>query len=306
MTNDTPKERDIILVVDDSPETLSLLTDALERSGAMVLVATDGQSTLELVERITPDIVLLDAVMPEMDGFEVCRRLKAIAAVAHVPVIFMTGLTETEHIVQGLEAGGVDYVTKPIVPDEILARIRVHLANARAAQAARTALDTAGRFILAVNRSGEIKWSTPQAVRLLQAAEPSGSGHVLPGAVREWLAANADGAAGAQAPDLEAPDGTELALTFLGKTGDDEYLFRLTRDNAADAIGLLRTHYGVTGREAEVLLWIGRGKSNRDIAEILGLSPRTVNKHLEQIYAKLGVENRASAAVLAIRVIDAR
>ncbi len=144
MTTEPPRERDIILVVDDSPETLSLLTDALDRSGAMVLVATDGPSALELVERITPDIVLLDAVMPQMDGFEVCRRLKTITAVAHVPVIFMTGLTETEHIVKGLEAGGVDYVTKPITPDEILARIRVHLANARAAQAARTALDTAG------------------------------------------------------------------------------------------------------------------------------------------------------------------
>ncbi len=301
-----PKERDIVLVVDDSPETLSLLTDALDRSGATVLVATDGPSALALVQRITPDIILLDAMMPEMDGFEVCRRLKMITSVSHVPVIFMTGLTETEHIVQGLDAGGVDYVTKPIVPDEILARIRVHLANARAAQAARTALDTAGRFLLAVNRAGEVKWGTPQAVRLLQATDAGGERHALPDTIRAWLKANSDGAEGLQAPDLRTPDGTQLALTFLGKTGEDEFLFRLTRDNGTDPVGLLRAHYGVTGREAEVLLWIGRGKSNRDIAEILGLSPRTVNKHLEQIFAKLGVENRASAAILAIRVIDAR
>jgi len=306
MTSETETERDIILVVDDSPETLSLLTDALEHSGAMVLVATDGASTLELVGRITPDIVLLDAVMPEMDGFEVCRRLKAMPALSHVPVIFMTGLTETEHIVKGLDAGGVDYVTKPIAPDEILARIRVHLANARTAQAARSALDTAGRFLLAVSRTGDIRWSTPQAIRLLQTAEGVDMQHALSQAVRDWLSTHADGAAGAQAPDITMPDGTDLALTFLGRGGEDEYLFRLTRDNTADAIDLLRSHYNVTGREAEVLLWIGRGKSNRDIADILGLSPRTVNKHLEQIYSKLGVENRASAAVLAIRVIDAR
>ncbi|MEJ8573957.1 response regulator transcription factor [Microbaculum marinum] len=304
MTTDPSRERDIVLVVDDSPDTLSLLTDALERSGATVLVAIDGQSTLSLVQRITPDIILLDAVMPEMDGFEVCRRLKTIASVSHVPVIFMTGLTETEHIVQGLEAGGVDYVTKPIVPDEILARIRVHLANARAAQAARTALDTAGRYLLAVSRAGDIRWSTPQAVRLLQSIDPEGGGHVLPEPVRTWLAANADAADGRQAPGLVAEDGTQLLLTFLGRTGDDEYLFRLTGDAGPDAAGLLRAHYGLTVREAEVLLWIGRGKSNRDIGEILGLSPRTVNKHLEQIYTKLGVENRASAAVLAIRVVD--
>lgn len=125
------KRRDIVLVVDDSPETLSLLTDALEDAGVTVLVAVEGANALTLVEQITPDVILLDAIMPGMDGFETCRRLKALKALAHVPVIFMTGLSETEHIVKGLDAGGVDYVTKPVVPNEIIARMRVHLANAR-------------------------------------------------------------------------------------------------------------------------------------------------------------------------------
>jgi DNA-binding response OmpR family regulator len=164
------KGRDIVLVVDDSPETLNFLTDALEHSGATVLVAKEGARALALVERITPDIVLMDAVMPGMDGFETTRRLKANAALAHVPVIFMTGLSETEHILEGLEAGGVDYVTKPIVLDVLLARIRVHLANARTAQSARMALDTAGRYLLAANQEGEILWCTPQAVKLLEAS----------------------------------------------------------------------------------------------------------------------------------------
>ena len=84
----------------------------------------------------------------------------------HVPVIFMTGLTETEHVVRGLDAGGVDYVTKPIIIDELLARIRVHLANARSAQSARAALDASGRHLMAVRRSGQVNWSTPQASRL--------------------------------------------------------------------------------------------------------------------------------------------
>src|SRR5580704_5875092 len=135
------KRSDVVLVIDDSPETLRLLTDALDGAGLTVMVALDGLAAIRIVEQITPDIVLLDAVMPGIDGFETCRRLKANPALANVPVIFMTGLSETEHIVRGLEAGGVDYVTKPIAIDEMLARIRVHLANARLTQSARAALD---------------------------------------------------------------------------------------------------------------------------------------------------------------------
>src|ERR1700751_3064475 len=162
-----PKKRDIALVVDDSPETLRLLTDALDGAGMTVMVALDGASAMRIVDQITPDIVLLDAVMPGIDGFETCKRLKRDAGLANVPVIFMTGLAETEHIVRGLEAGGVDYVTKPIVIEEMLARIRVHLANARLTQSARAALDVSGRYLLAVSRQGKIMWATPQAQKLL-------------------------------------------------------------------------------------------------------------------------------------------
>ena len=101
-------------------------------------------------------------MMPGMDGFETCRRLKAGPA-AHVPVIFMTALSETEHVVAGLEAGGVDYVTKPIRLDELLARIRVHLGNARAAQSARAALDTSGASLLALDRAGRVAVVDPAA-----------------------------------------------------------------------------------------------------------------------------------------------
>jgi DNA-binding response OmpR family regulator/DNA-binding CsgD family transcriptional regulator len=288
------KARDIVLVVDDSPETLSFLTDALEHSGATVLVATEGARALALVERITPDVILMDAVMPGMDGFETCRRLKANAALSHVPVIFLTGLSEAEHIVEGLEAGGVDYVTKPIVLDVLLARIRVHLANARTAQSARLALDTAGRYLLAANGGGEILWCTPQAVKLLEAALPSKEGTImLPESVKVWLKISAGPRGGIPAPaPFVTADGKQLQLSYLGNTGEDEFLFRLTSEDSGGKEALLRRQFAVTAREAEVLFWIARGKSNRDIGEILGLSPRTVNKHLEQIYQKLGVENR--------------
>ncbi|MCX5571692.1 MULTISPECIES: response regulator transcription factor [Kaistia] len=305
---ETAHARDIVLVVDDSPETLSFLTEALERSGATVLVATSGARALALVERITPDIVLMDAVMPGMDGFEACRRLKANTALAHVPVIFMTGLSETEHILEGLEAGGVDYVTKPIVLDVLLARIRVHLANARTAQSARMALDTAGRYLLAANRDGEIRWCTPQAVKLLEATLPGRDGAIhLPESVKLWLRISAGQRGGGASPGpITVEGGRQLQLAFVGKTGEDEFLFRLSSDDDSGQEALLRKQFTVTQREAEVLLWIARGKSNRDIAEILGLSPRTVNKHLEQVYQKLGVENRASAAITALAALGER
>jgi DNA-binding NarL/FixJ family response regulator len=297
--------RDIVLLVDDTPDTLAMLTDALEHSGFTVLIATGGAAALSICTRITPDLILLDAVMPGLDGFETCRRLKQMSAVSHVPVIFMTALSETEHIVQGFGAGGVDYVTKPVVLDEIFARIRTHLTNARAAQSARLALDTAGSFLLAVDRTGALLWSTPQASRLLQQAYPLPNGAVAlpPEVATEILAAATGGASPLVAlPVSTAPGAGSLQLGFLGTVGSGEYLFRLTRQDERQNEEALRRRYGLTAREAEVLLWIARGKSNRDIADILMLSPRTVNKHLEGIYTKLGVENRASAAVLANRV----
>jgi DNA-binding response OmpR family regulator len=150
--------RDTVLVVDDTPEALGLLTDMLDGAGYTVLIATDGESALRLVDQITPDLVLMDALMPGLDGFETCRRLKHKVELAHLPVIFMTGLAETEHVVHGLAAGGVDYVTKPIVLEELLARMRVHLNNARVALGPNVALDASGRFLLATDLEGRVKW----------------------------------------------------------------------------------------------------------------------------------------------------
>ncbi|MFK3779937.1 response regulator [Agrobacterium sp. NPDC089420] len=297
--------RDIVLLVDDSPEALGFLTDALEQSGFSALIATSGQAALNIAERITPDIILLDAVMPAMDGFETCRRLKANAAVAQVPVIFMTGLTETEHVVRALESGGVDYLTKPINIDELRARIRVHLSNARSAQSARVALDAAGRHLLAVRASGAIHWSTPQATRLVNAATGRDDGmETVVSHIGRWLGERAAAETGRDAPLTITEAGRPaLQLSFLGAMGPDEFLFRLTAASEKSGDHLLREHFSLTARESEVLLWIAKGKSNRDIGDILGLSARTVNKHLEQIYVKLGVENRASAAVRAAHIL---
>jgi DNA-binding response OmpR family regulator len=297
---------EIVLVVDDSPDTLRMLTDALEEAGMTVLVALEGAQALAIVTKITPDVILMDAVMPSMDGFEACRALKHNKTLAHVPVIFMTGLSETQDIVKGLEAGGVDYVTKPIVPDELLARIRVHLANARLANSARAALDASGRYLLATNAAGGVRWCTPQTAKLLGLAfvDFHGEGYMLPSDVQEWLQRRARReSASDQVALSSSTSAIKLQLAYVGQIGSDEILLRLLEGEFENDNLVLKRKLQLTQRESEVLMWIARGKSNRDIAEILDLSPRTVNKHLEQIYAKLGVENRASAAALAVRML---
>lgn len=296
------KKRDVALVVDDSPETLRLLTDALDGAGMTVMVALDGAGAMRIVDQITPDIVLLDAMMPGMDGFETCRRLKRNAGLDHVPIIFMTGLAETEHIVRGLEAGGVDYVTKPIAVEEMLARIRVHLANARLTQSARAALDVSGRYLLAVNSAGKIMWATPQAQKLLSDTLAAHTDDVvLPEPIPQWLEQARQGKAGSKAAITAALPGNEqLRLQYMGKLGANEFLLRLAKDFTSETPAEFSSELGLTAREGEVLSWLSKGKTNRDIAQILGLSPRTVDKHLEQIYSKLGVENRTAAAAIAV------
>jgi len=294
-----------VMVVDDSPETLSLLTDALEAAAITVLVAIGGSEALAMAERVTPDAILMDAVMPGMDGFETTRRLKR-TALSHVPVIFMTGLTETEHIIEAFGAGGVDYVTKPIVPDELLARLRVHLANARMAHGAQTALDASGRYLLAADTAGRLSWTTPQAAKLLASAFAGFVSETwrLPPDVQNWLRHRSGASPGA--PDVFdiASASRTLRLFYMGQIGPGEFLLRLTESAGRQEETVLRDKLALTQREAEVLLWTARGKSNRDIGEILTLSPRTVNKHLEQIFAKLGVENRTAASAIAMQTLS--
>ncbi len=217
----TPDHRQgTVLVVDDAPDTLRMLCDALDAEGYTVLVARDGEQALARLAVVTPDAILMDGLMPGLSGFETCQRIKAHAAWSVIPVIFMTGLSETADIVAGFEAGGVDYVVKPVRIEEVLARLSTHVRNARAAREAQAL----------VLRSGDVPTDAASASRLEEAA--------------------------------------------------------------------------LTPRETEVLAWLAKGKTNRDIADILGMSHRTVNKHLEHIFEKLGVETRAAAAALATRGIS--
>lgn len=196
-----------VLVVDDSPSSIGPIFQSLEDAGFNVLVATDGHSALERLELVSVDAILLDAMMPGLSGFETCVKIKEDVTHTHLPIIFMTGLADTEHILNAFQSGSVDYVVKPVNADEVVVRLQTHIRNARLAKLARDAIDTS---------------------RIEQAA--------------------------------------------------------------------------LTARETEVLSWLAKGKTNRDIAEILEMSPRTVSKHLEHIFEKLGVETRSAAAAIGVRL----
>jgi len=298
------QQRNVVLVIDDSIESIHMLNDVLEEAHFTVLVALEGSQALTITKNIKPDIILLDAIMPNMDGFETCKQLKLNPQLIDVPIIFMTGLSDTEHVVMGLNAGGVDYVAKPINGDELIARMRVHLTNARMTQSARMALDTAGQYLFTVDLHGQLLWATPQVHQLFdgaQSEEPAEKLSVrLPSLLQGWLKHKPQTGHSLKIPELLQP----LTIEMLNFIDNREYLLRLSNPHQpADDTLALKEQFGVTGREADVLLWIANGKTNREIGLILEMSPRTVNKHLEQIFKKLGVENRTSAAAAAIKCV---
>src|SRR6202012_1998442 len=116
MPPDGPK-KPVILAVDDAPDTLGMLSAVLEKAGMTTLVAADGAGALALIRRLMPALILMDAVMPRMDGFETAKAIKEDKNFVHIPIILMTGLSDTENVIKGFDAGGVDYITKPIIPE---------------------------------------------------------------------------------------------------------------------------------------------------------------------------------------------
>jgi DNA-binding response OmpR family regulator/DNA-binding CsgD family transcriptional regulator len=289
---------EVVLIVDDVPDNLAVLHDALDESGYTVLVATGGEAALQRAAQAVPDIVLLDAMMPGMDGFEVARRLKASPKTAHIPIIFMTGLTETEHLVAALEAGGVDYVTKPIKPKEVLARMGVHMQGARQARQARNALDAFGYASITVRASdGKLMWQTALARELLMAYYGTRAPET-PQPVIDWLRRHLkDAEQQIEPPRLAAELGARrLTFRLHQQTGDDDWLIVMREVSDAAVIQAMSLSFKLTAREAEVLYWVAHGKTNRDIGDILGTRPRTITKHLEHVFEKLGVETRTAAA----------
>ena len=286
-----------VLVVDDTPASLGVVCDALRREGGRVLLADSGDAARAILARERPALVLLDVVMPGEDGFAVCASLKAHPAWREIPVVFLTAIDAPEQKVRALSAGAVDYVTKPVHVPELVARVRVQLellATRRALEAKNAELESEiairldaeaqlasslDRAVVVLARDGTLLFATRLAHDLMAkfAATPIALTHT----------ARFAGAGGA----LQVRRFTEPGR-------DDLVMLALEEEHAPPGPAALLA-LGLTPRQAEVVYWVAQGKTNPEIGIILGASPRTIDKHMERIFERLSVENRASLTLVA-------
>lgn len=279
-----------LLVVDDTPANIGVLLEALGNSGYQVLVAENGRSALAQLEHAEPDLILLDVVMPGLDGFDTCARIKSAQRWRDIPVLFMTSLDEPEQKVRAFAAGAVDYIVKPFYEREVIARVQAHLEIRRLRRSLEEELTlrldaenqlaaSLDRALLVQDRSGNLIFTTRLAETLLHRHCADYARGRLPSSLLE----------------RDSP----LRLRRFSESGrDDVTLFVLEEKSPSPNAGSLM-RLGLTTREAEVLFWVAQGKSNPDIATILGAGVRTIHKHVENIFRKLGCETRAAAAITA-------
>jgi DNA-binding NarL/FixJ family response regulator len=212
-----------ILVIEDQAPMRRNIALLLEMEGFKVVVSPNGTAGVDVAKKERPDLILCDVMMPEMDGYGVVQALRAEPDLATVPFIFLTARGDKSDIRIGMNFGADDYLTKPVIREDLLAAVHARLARAQA-----------------------------QDDRVERASSEAAGFH----------------------PDFSSHEPLQHAL-------------------------------GLTGREAEVLLWVAQGKSNADIATILGMSEKTVKQHLGSVFQKLGVENRNAASFRAMEILSA-
>lgn len=309
MMRESSNTNSIVMIVDDTPGNLALLSDTLSDSGYRVLVATDGLSALEQIEYLKPDIILLDVIMPGIDGFETCSRLKSDPKTAAIPVLFMTALSELDQLLRGFGEGAVDYLVKPIRPPEVLARVEAQLKQARNIQRAENALNDSPYSAMAVTAAGRITWLPAAGSRWLcdflqLPALPKDikPGSLLPAPIQAWVKTQVGVSENGESSVFESRrSGTYFSIRLTPCLNTDEYLLLMEKRTGQWNLDSVKNSLGLTFREAEILMWISRGKTNKEVGLILSSSPRTINKHLEHIFEKLGVVTRAAAVSIAMQ-----
>lgn len=308
----------IVLVVDDVPENLGLLLETFSQSGFCVLVAESGEGAMVQLQHATPDVILLDYRLPGIDGLEVCQRIRSQPSLQDIPIVFLTAVDDLDAKVRVFEAGAVDYVTKPIQPREVLARVRTHLRIATLQrelaeevlmrrEAEEQLRDSLDRALVVASFDGRIQFATRLAQTLLAKHFPNLPRQKLPEPVqgillglrqREATLSHSTTDSSPRSPNpCELPGGLQFRLLASPNPGDSCVLEFLTHEPAKPS---LLIPLGLTPREAEVLFWLSEGKTNAEIGMILDSSRRTVEKHVEHILEKLRVENRGAATRLAI------
>jgi DNA-binding response OmpR family regulator/DNA-binding CsgD family transcriptional regulator len=287
-----------ILIVDDVPANIGVLADVLHGAGHKVVVAESGESALELLGFLKPDLVLLDVQMPGVDGITLCQRLKGDEATRDTPVLFITALGDVGDKVKGFGAGAVDYIAKPFHAEEVLARVNAHLrlrelqlaleqrndeldreVQARLA-AERELAQTLDQAVVVARPDGSVAFCSDTAAALLRRFFP----HFDPSRVPEPLTNGSP-----PPPGLRVRRGGN-ALIVLAEEPPPATPARLAP-------------LGLTPRETETLFWVAQGKTNAEVGIILGAASGTVKNHVEAILLKLGVETRLAAALKAMELL---
>lgn len=290
-----------VLVVDDTPAGLGLVCEALRKEGIRVLLAESGASARKALARTLPDLVLLDVIMPDEDGFAVCDSLRADPRWRELPVIFLTSIDDPEQKVRAFAAGAIDYVTKPVHIPELVARVRVQLdlqSALRRLEAQKAELEA--EVALRLDAEAQLASSLDRAVVILDRAQ-----HLL-FATRlayDLLAKYGLHHRALATADTFVANGTTLCVRRFTEPGrDDTQLLVLEEEHAPPGPSSF-CKLGLTPRQAEVAYWVAQGKTNAEIAVIVEASPRTIDKHMEGILARLGLENRTGLILRAAELL---
>ena len=284
-----------LLFVDDTPANLGVVCDALRAAGVRVLLAESGTAAREVLARLTPDLVLLDVVMPGEDGFAVCASLRAHPAWRDLPVIFLTAVDAPQQKVRAFEAGAVDYVTKPVHVPELVARVRVQLelrATRHSLEEKNAELEA--EVAIRLDAEAQLATSLDRAVVVLAR---DGTLLFATRLAHDLMAKFALAPGGLTAAARFTHNGSALHVRRFTEPGRDDLVMLALEEEHAPPGPAALLPLGLTPRQAEVAYWVAQGKTNPEIAIILGASPRTIDKHMERILARLGVENRASLIV---------
>jgi DNA-binding response OmpR family regulator/DNA-binding CsgD family transcriptional regulator len=286
-----------VLVVDDTPAGLGVVCDTLRREGIRVLLAENGRAAREVLDRTRPDLVLLDVIMPDEDGFALCAALHADPRWRTLPVIFLTSIDEPEQKVRAFSAGAVDYVTKPVHVPELAARVRsqLELVAARRALELQNA-ELEAEVAIRIDAEAQLASSLDRAVLVL-----AYDGTLLFATrLAHDLMAKFSASPGALAHTPRFTAGTSaLNVRHFTEAGRDDLIMLALEEEHEPPGPAALLALGLTPRQAEVAYWVAQGKTNPETATILGTSPRTIDKHMERILGRLGFENRAALLLAA-------
>ena len=269
ITDSLVEDKAVIMIIDDSPESLKLLTDILAGQGFGVRQALSGRMALDAIKQQLPDLIILDIRMPEMDGLEVCRQLKNDASTRTVPVIFISGLRESDDKVKAFEVGGMDYITKPFQEAEVLARVKLHLTLCKMKQnleelvqrrtIRREESNTALKVLLEHRQSEREKFEENVITHINSLVMP-------------YLKRLKE----------SSLDQQQTALTDVIESNLDEITSQFSGKLYTRAVGLTR-------REMEVAALIKMGKTNIEIAGLLYISEHAISFHRQNLRKKLGL-----------------